>query len=280
MSTRSHEADLPVYTEEDEGYHSPEDDPSHRLSSEYTDGPTTPVPQFSPTDPLVGELSNKFASASLRGSKSSARSSGAPVLPSYAMYSPPSSTPTTNYATPRSSSSFYTMSPPYDPPTPHQLSLVLEEGSEVNSQWSMPSIARVEDYGHRISIGSSRGALSSPSSSSTADSAALQQARLSQANVPWYLRPKYTWEELKVDANGLVIAGTVPALIERLLLDPLSESRPRYSESLKLILIRDQRQHKNKLIARPFSRHSNHSRLPITSMIPWFPTTRWSHHPI
>lgn len=224
LSSTGNEADLPVYTEEDEGYQSPDVDPydpSHRVSSEYTDGPTTPIPQFSPTDPLVGDLSNKFASANLRGSKSSARSSGAPVPPSYAMYSPPSATTPVNYVYPRSSSSSYSMSPPYDPPIPHQLSLVLEEGSDVNSQWSMPSMPRVEEYAHRNSVGSSRGPLSSPSSSTTADSAALQMARLSQANLPWYLRPKYTWEELKVDANGLVIAGTVPALIERLLLDPL-----------------------------------------------------------
>jgi hypothetical protein len=74
------------------------------------------------------------------------------------------------------------------------------------------------------SLDSSRKRLCSPSTttaSSAISAAALHQARLSQANEPWYLRPKYAWEELKLDSEGTVVAGTVQALIERLLLDDL-----------------------------------------------------------
>lgn len=103
---------------------------------------------------------------------------------------------------------------------PHQLSLVLEEGSDVNSEWSMPGYNP-----SRASIDSSRGRLVSQPMSTASSSisvAALHRARLSQASMPWYLWPKYAWEELKLDSEGLVVAGTVPALIERLLLDKLS----------------------------------------------------------
>lgn len=41
-------------------------------------------------------------------------------------------------------------------------------------------------------------------------------AKLGQLYLPWYLRPNYTSETLKVDAHGRVRAGTLSALVERL----------------------------------------------------------------
>ncbi|KAG8788344.1 hypothetical protein FRC15_004927 [Serendipita sp. 397] len=224
LSTSGIEHDLPVYTEEDESY-SPEVDLYQQASSEYTDGPSTPVPSLSPTDNLVRDLTNNLASATLSGSKAGitqSRSSVAPVLPAYAMYSPPSSS---GSATRENFFHSMSMSPAYDPPIPHQLSLVLEEGSEVNSQWSMPHESVHID--NRRSVESARaGSAYSPASAGAEGVITLgarQQARLSQANMPWYLKPEHAWEGLKVDQDLNVFAGTIPALVERLLLDP---SRP------------------------------------------------------
>jgi hypothetical protein len=142
------------------------------------------------------------------------------MQPAYSMYSSPNDSPTSKHGYSRDPPTFYGMSPSYDPPIPHQLSLVMEEGSDVNSQWSMP-----QEKLSKRSLDSSRGRLSSLATStvsSAISAAALHQARLSQANLPWYLRPKYAWEELKLDPEGVVMAGTVQALIERLLLDDLS----------------------------------------------------------
>jgi hypothetical protein len=133
------------------------------------------------------------------------------------VYSSQNVSPNSKDAYSRDPPTFYGMSPSYDAPIPHQLSLVMEEGSDVNSQWSMP-----QEQLSKHSFDSSRGRLSTPGTStvsSAVSAAALHQARLSQANLPWYLRPKYVWEELKLDPEGIVVAGTVQALIERLLLD-------------------------------------------------------------
>jgi hypothetical protein len=136
------------------------------------------------------------------------------------MYSTQNVSPTSKDAYSHDPPTFYGISPSYDAPIPHQLSLVMEEGSDVNSQWSMP-----QEQFSKHSLDSSRRGLSTPGTStvsSAISAAALHQARHSQANLPWYLRPKYAWEELKVDSEGIVMAGTVQALIERLLLDDLS----------------------------------------------------------
>jgi son of sevenless-like protein len=225
ISSSGQEGDLPVYTDDDDSSYLSPDAASdnyeslHQISGEYPEGPTTPIPSFSPTDPLVNDLAANFASASLRasnGNKSSSRTSGAPVLPAYAIYSSQATSPSGNYNYSRDPTILYSMSPQYDPPIPHQLSLVLEEGSEVDSQWSMPhaeqSLASIdESKGKRTSVPVS-------TASSALSAAALHQARLAQASIPWYLRPKYTWEELKLDNDGSVIGGTVQALIERLLI--------------------------------------------------------------
>lgn len=222
-------ADILCIFIDDDAYLSPDAasdvfDSAHRLSQD-TDGPITPIPSVSPTDPLVNDLTANFASTTLRTNKShvaGSRTSGAPIQSSYSDYNSASSTsPTSKYTYARDPGTFYGISPSYDPPIPHQLSLVPEEGSDVNSQWSMP-----QEHQSRFSLDSSRGRLSSPATStasSAISAAALRQARLSQSNIPWYLRPKYAWEELKLDAEGVVVAGTVQALIERLLLDDLSE---------------------------------------------------------
>lgn len=136
------------------------------------------------------------------------------------MYSPAS---TSNY----SKDSIYpsNFSPAYESATPHQLSLVIEEGSEVNSQWSMPSL----DNSHKLSQSTDNIRLASPSvsvASTTSNTASLlQRTQLAYANLPTHLRPKHAWDELKLDSEGLVVGGTVPALIERLTVDtPSKES--------------------------------------------------------
>ena len=52
---------------------------------------------------------------------------------------------------------------------------------------------------------------------------ALYDAWAGKGNTPWYLRSEFSAEELKLEFNGTVSAGTVPALVERLTSEPLSE---------------------------------------------------------
>lgn len=54
---------------------------------------------------------------------------------------------------------------------------------------------------------------------------ALYDAWAGKGNTPWYLQSEFTPEELKLEFNGTVCAGTVPALVERLTSEPLSKSR-------------------------------------------------------
>lgn len=56
------------------------------------------------------------------------------------------------------------------------------------------------------------------------DALNFEKAELGQTHLPWYLRPSYNSATLKVDSKGLVRAGTIDALIEKLTVDPISES--------------------------------------------------------
>lgn len=47
--------------------------------------------------------------------------------------------------------------------------------------------------------------------------------KLGQSHLPWYLRPSYTSDTLKVDSEGRVRAGTLTALVERLTVDHISK---------------------------------------------------------
>lgn len=58
---------------------------------------------------------------------------------------------------------------------------------------------------------------------------ALYDAWAGKGNTPWYLQSEFTGEELKLEFNGTVSAGTVPALVERLTSEPLSESSKQFS---------------------------------------------------
>lgn len=58
------------------------------------------------------------------------------------------------------------------------------------------------------------------------DAQAFHNARLAQAALPWFLKPSYTRDDIKMEYNGSVRAGTVPALVERLTVDPLSMFSP------------------------------------------------------
>ena len=56
------------------------------------------------------------------------------------------------------------------------------------------------------------------------DAQAFHNAKMAQAKSPWYLKPRHDNGDIKLQYDGTVIAGTVLALIERLTVDPLSES--------------------------------------------------------
>jgi son of sevenless-like protein len=53
---------------------------------------------------------------------------------------------------------------------------------------------------------------------------AFHNAKQAQANLPWYLKQRHGGEEIKLDFDGTVKAGTLPALVEHLVVDPLRES--------------------------------------------------------
>lgn len=52
---------------------------------------------------------------------------------------------------------------------------------------------------------------------------ALHDARVAQVSSPWFIQPMHCEDEIKVEFDGTVIAGTLPALVERLTLEPISE---------------------------------------------------------
>jgi son of sevenless-like protein len=52
---------------------------------------------------------------------------------------------------------------------------------------------------------------------------AFHNARQAQAKLPWYLKNRHCEEEIKLDFDGTVKAGTLPALVEHLVVDPLRE---------------------------------------------------------
>ena len=54
---------------------------------------------------------------------------------------------------------------------------------------------------------------------------AFHNAKQAQANLPWFLRHRYGDEEIKLEFDGTVKAGTLPALVEHLVVNPLRENR-------------------------------------------------------
>ncbi|KAH9050502.1 ras GEF [Lactarius hengduanensis] len=54
---------------------------------------------------------------------------------------------------------------------------------------------------------------------------AFHNAKQAQANLPWYLKHQHGEEEIKLEFDGTVKAGTLPALVERLVVDPLRVSQ-------------------------------------------------------
>jgi son of sevenless-like protein len=65
---------------------------------------------------------------------------------------------------------------------------------------------------------------------------AFHNAKLAQASLPWYLKPEHIGEEIKLDPDGRVIAGTLEALVERLTIEPLSTSLYFFSFLLRLLI--------------------------------------------
>ena len=56
------------------------------------------------------------------------------------------------------------------------------------------------------------------------DAQKFHDAKIAQANLPWFMRPRHSDEEIKLEYDGTVKAGTLPALVERLVIDPLRAS--------------------------------------------------------
>jgi len=54
---------------------------------------------------------------------------------------------------------------------------------------------------------------------------AFHNAKQAQANLPWFLRHRHGDEEIKLEFDGTVKAGTLPALVEHLVVNPLRENR-------------------------------------------------------
>lgn len=54
---------------------------------------------------------------------------------------------------------------------------------------------------------------------------AFHNAKQAQANLPWFLRHRYGEEEIKLEFDGTVKAGTLPALVEHLVVNPLRASQ-------------------------------------------------------
>jgi len=54
---------------------------------------------------------------------------------------------------------------------------------------------------------------------------AFHNAKQARANLPWFLKHRYAEEEIKLDFDGTVKAGTLPALVEHLVVDSLREIR-------------------------------------------------------
>lgn len=51
---------------------------------------------------------------------------------------------------------------------------------------------------------------------------ALHEAKTVQASYPWYLRPIHGDDQIQLEYDGAIKAGTLPAIVERLTLEPLS----------------------------------------------------------
>ena len=64
---------------------------------------------------------------------------------------------------------------------------------------------------------------------------ALHFARAAQASRPWFMRPVHGDDQIKVEFNGSVTAGTLSALVEYLTLEPLSKCSAMITESFTWI---------------------------------------------
>ena len=52
---------------------------------------------------------------------------------------------------------------------------------------------------------------------------ALHAAKIAEASCPWFLRPIHDKDQIRLEYDGNIVGGTLPAIVERLTLDPLSE---------------------------------------------------------
>jgi hypothetical protein len=93
----------------------------------------------------------------------------------------------------------------------------------------------------------------------------IATAKHAQARLPWYLRTSYQNDELNMEFDGVVKAGTVRALVERLTAEQLSEYFTRRQGCVNWgIDVFFQARNRRRRIATPSSPPSAHSRPRMT----------------
>ena len=112
-----------------------------------------------------------------------------------------------------------------------RLSTLIESNnlSEIDSFSKSPVVTESFDAFHRVALQSPAlrtGRVRTPNWGRTpplpSTSAFGQAGKRSRATPDWFLRPTYDDDDINLDYDGTVNAGTLPALIERLTLDYLS----------------------------------------------------------
>lgn len=106
---------------------------------------------------------------------------------------------------------------------------------------------------------------------------AFHNAKQAQAKLPWFLRHRHCEEEIKLEFDGTVKAGTLPALVEHLVVNPLRENRfsaPHYMYLINLLQGRPNR----KYSVAPSLSHSALSRQPQKFLVSLLHSTSRTHH--
>lgn len=84
---------------------------------------------------------------------------------------------------------------------------------------------------------------------------AFHNAKQAQANLPWYLKHRHNDEEIKLEFDGTVKAGTLPALVEHLVVDALRENHSVHHNYRFLIALLQEQANRKPFVA-PSLSHS------------------------
>ena len=107
---------------------------------------------------------------------------------------------------------------------------------------------------------------------------AFHNAKQAQANLPWYLKHRHGEEEIKLEFDGTVKAGTLPALVEHLVVDPLRENQFKPIIA-PFDLLPQEYPSRSYFAARSLSR-SALSQQPLRSSIFLSHSTSWTYHQV